>query len=301
MISLFLLVIQNSSLALLTKFSYRDGTRNYNREAVILAAELVKLLTCVLLEAHSRKSSVRQVLSTLKLTRDTLPLLVPASLYVLQNLLQLYSIRGLSPGFFVVASQLKIPSSACFRVLLLRQQLTKNQLVSTLFLFAGISIIQLASTENIGEATLYQRQRFYALSALMGAVTISGFAGTVLEISFKQPGASVWVKNTFLSIFSIPAAVFMLLVQQQTLVGTYSNIFYGFDLAVVAIVVLLACGGILTAVVMKHSSNLTKCFAVSVSIIICNTIDVITGQQICSTWSVLGIALATFAVYMYSL
>ena len=134
MLALVLLVVQNSALVLATKLSYKSGNM-YSREIVVLASEILKLVTCLTLETRVIGLSPLRVLSTFKVQyREALLLFVPASLYVVQNFLQLYSIQGLSPVFFVVASQLKIPSSALFGVLLLQRRLTRRELWSILLL-----------------------------------------------------------------------------------------------------------------------------------------------------------------------
>ena len=58
-----------------------------------------------------------------------------------------------------------------------------------------------------------------------------------------------------------------------------SQLLDGFDLVVWIVVVLLALGGLLTALVMRWAGALTKCYAVSISIVLCTHVSVCWGVQ----------------------
>jgi UDP-sugar transporter A1/2/3 len=138
--------------------------------------------------------------------------------------------------------------------------------------------------------------------SLLAAVTISGLAGVLLEFSFKREGESLWVKNFFLSVFSIPSAFYAATmdvknVEGRTLIGNLAD---GFDLVVWMVVLLLALGGLLTALVMKHAGALTKCYAVSVSIVICTVISSVSGIQRLTAQVCLGSTLVICSVFLYA-
>jgi len=169
-------------------------------------------------------------------------MLLPASLYVVQNNLTFYALKGLSPAVYVVCSQLKIVTSACFSVVMLQAVITARQSLAIALLTVGVIIVQWPRNDIQIEpfSSPGGLEHFLALAF---AVTISGLAGAILEKSFKKAGESLWVKNFFLSGFSIP---FALLAAAQS--GTF---FKGYDRFVILVIILQALGGLLTAAVMS--------------------------------------------------
>jgi len=129
------LVLQNSGLALVTKFSVRIGANPYDSSTVVWTAEVTKMLTCLALE-KMRGSDISQ--SGSWSLKENFSLLFPASLYVVQNNLNFFAMRGLSPATFVVCSQMKILTSAVFSVWLLKVRLTTRKVAAICTLTIGI-------------------------------------------------------------------------------------------------------------------------------------------------------------------
>ena len=294
------LVVQNAGLILLTKHSFRVGAARYNRAAVILFSEMLKLLCSLLLEGATRRWSLNSLRSSLKPTSSNFALVIPSTLYVIQNVLQLSAIRGLSPAVYVTGAQLKVLSSAFFSTILLGRRLSTRQVVSFFPLMAGVALVQWTPEETQGAV---KRVSLKAFSCLIGAVTISGLAGVLLEFAFQKEAESLWVKNFFLSLFSIPAALYAAVA--ETLEGSVSSFFRlatfrGFDLVVLSIINLLALGGLLSALVTKTSGTLTKCFATAISIVICTYVGVRSEGQDFSPEVSLGTLLVIGSVGLYA-
>lgn len=293
-LALSCLVLQNSAVIIFTRFTFRVGAPAYNKATVVLSAELLKLVACILTEFRAKNGSFRKVRSSMTFTWSNLTMAIPASLYVLQNSLQLRALQGLSPGLFATMSQLKIASSAVFNYVLVGRPLTKMQIASIPILLTGVLTTQLRRESALSQDV--KHMYFGAVIALLVAVTISGFAGSFLEWSYNQKGESIWIKNAYLSIFSLPSALFMLNSTSVLL----SDFFNGYDIFVVIVVVLLAWGGLLTALVMKHAGNLTKCYAVSLSIVICNVVSFKSDSQQLDSTLLCGILLVMLGVVMYT-
>lgn len=296
-LALICLVLQNSALILFTRISYREKARVYNKATVVLTAEVLKLLLCLIVEFHVQGYSFKRVTRSLKPSLPKVSMAIPASLYVLQNFLQLRALQGLPSGLFATMSQLKIPSSAIFSFIILGQKLKKTQLVSIPLLVTGVMIAQVKEQSRKLTQPVLLETYFSSISALFIAVTISGFAGTLLELSYKHQGNTLWVKNVYLSMFSLPTAVMM--VGGTNLFSV--EVFKGYDIFVVVMVILLAGGGLLTAIVMKHAGNLTKCYAVSLSIVICNVVSFTSDRQEIDYASLLSALLVIFAVILYAI
>ena len=295
------LVAQNAGLVLLTKYSFRATSTAYNQGAVILFAELLKLLACTGVEFISSNYSAVGVAKSLKWSHSNLFMLLPASLYVVQNVLQLSAIHGLSPVVFITGAQLKIPTSAFFSFVILGRRLSKRQLLSIPLLTFGVAVVQLEQGNRIHDLSVDLNRSVGPFISLLVAVTISGLAGAMLERAFKSSDGTVWIKNIFLSLFSLPSAVYYAFRAGVHSESLYSHsILNGFDEIVVAIVLLLAFGGLISALVMKYAGTLTKCYAVSLSIVICTTVSVLKGMQILDVTVLTGMTMVMAAVFMYA-
>ena len=289
------LVIQTSGLVLATKYSYRQGAESYDSSSVIFVGEVFKLLTCVALECgrrlHSRKNSP-------PITASIFFMVIPATLYVIQNNLNFYALRGLTPAVFVVTAQLKIVTSAFFSAVLLNKKLNTRKVMAITLLLVGITTVHLEEGNSSSRAQAPPSQpKPLAFAALLAAVSISGLAGALLEKTFTTGNSSIWVKNAFLSAFSLPFAAFI--AARDMFLKKPPTLFSGYDSVVCVVVTLHAIGGLLTAAVMRHAGVVAKCFAVSLSIVICVLIGIQLGVQEESRAVLFGSTLVISAVFMF--
>ena len=265
-VALVSLVIQNAGWVLASKYTFRQGAERYSQAVVVLVAELIKLFLCLSFELRECKWSVPILFKSMSLSRSNAIMTVPSCLYVVQNIAQMHAVNGLPPAVYVTCAQLKVVTSAIFSVCMLNRRLTFGQVLSFFPLMAGVALVQLDNS-IARTSTLH----FNSMLILLLAVTLSGFSGVLLEMVFKRTGGSIWTKNVFLSVFSVPFACYAVFEDMKPLGVTsdISDVFRGFDLAVWCVILLLSAGGVLTALVMKYAGALTKCYAVSVSIIVC--------------------------------
>jgi len=114
---------------------------------------------------------------------------------------------------------------------------------------------------------------------------LSGFANIYLEKVIKeaecevddsceaegasQRSMSLWVRNVQLSLFSVPQAATLLLLNSASRASIMSNgLFAGFTPAVWLVTALTAAGGLLIAAVVKFADNVLKTYATAVSILV---------------------------------
>jgi UDP-sugar transporter A1/2/3 len=296
-VALTCLIMQNAGLILVMKHSFRSDAVPYSESSAVLASEILKLSACLTLELFSVESNLGKLTKSLSPSSSNIFMIVPATLYVLQNLLQLNAISGLSPAAFVTGAQLKVVTSAIFSTILLKRKLSFTQVLSIFPLMAGVAMVQMKAGSQSSSS-----QNHIFMLCLLGAVTLSGLSGALLELSFKMERESIWAKNFFLSVFSLPTAAFAVTrdVHSKGKELSFVSVTEGFDEVVVLMISLLALGGLLTALVMKHAGALTKCFAVSVSIIICTGVTVFQGLQPLTLTNFTGVILVTSSVFLYS-
>ena len=296
--SLVALVLQNSALVLLMKHSYRPTALAYSTAAVVALAEGLKVFTCFLISSNTE--GLHRTLAALRNTPMQLSLALPCVLYVIQNNLLFVAIQNLPTTLYVVCSQGKIFSSALFSVFLLATKMTSKRVYALLLLVCGMIFVQLPSSPGKAQAQ-GNLNLGKGLTAVFVACCTSGFAGVYLERMYKNSSleSSVMTKNMQLSSFSFPISLLLAFMKDF---DAYNSVgfFHGFDGIVVIVLLLQALGGVIVAIVMRHASNLLKCFAVSISICLCAIISVSQGQEELSAHLIVGVLLVNTATFIYS-
>ena len=184
---------------------------------------------------------------------------------------------NLAPAVYTCASQLKILTSACFAVVLLRRALSAQQWFALALLGAGVALVELqASPSAHGSAheAIDHSKTLYGLIAVTSQCLLSGFATTLFERKLKQskPTAaptvalspaveslsrSIWIRNIQLSGFGVLMAFALAMVTTGPF-GFFEGL-SGFACLVLAQQVM---GGLLVAMAIKHADNVAKNFAV---------------------------------------
>ena len=123
---LLLLVLQNSSVFVVTRYTRIAKGRLYLPSVVLLIVELFKLLICVVLisreAAHSPRALAAYLYESVWVQRKSTMLLgVPAVCYAVQNNLIFVAIGNLSAAAAQVLYQLKTLSTALFTVALMKK------------------------------------------------------------------------------------------------------------------------------------------------------------------------------------
>ncbi|EXJ88673.1 hypothetical protein A1O1_05604 [Capronia coronata CBS 617.96] len=322
-VSLFTLVLQNSTLVLVMRYSrILPGPRYLSSTAVVLS-ELIKCIIC--LSIHIRDQQTQSRYSRLPtLSDDNVPtstssgyslhqlwndlfslksgflkLLVPAVLYTLQNNLQFVAATNLDAATFQVTYQCKILTTALFAVVMLGQSLSSRKWLALVILTAGVACVQIPSSTT--PLHVHQGNYLIGISAVTIACICSGFAGVYFEKVLKggQHG-SIWVRNIQLSVGCLGIALFGALVWDGKAIRE-GGFFQGYNAVVVATVCIQAAGGLIVAMVIKYADNILKGFATSVSIILSTVASVFLFNFVPTVYFLLGSVLVFVATYMYSM
>ena len=299
------LVFQNTAYVILTKLSFEDSRETYIVSTVVVCAEFVKLLTSsiVLVSLHG----LRAFESALhEIPHNVVQLCLPSVLYTIQSLLLFEGVRLLDPTVFLACSQLKIFTTACFSFCLLGKVVTRIQIMALCLLVVGVLLVQVENVDvPSGENNMDVHSTMYGLIIVCTAATTSGFAGVYLEQMYKRDvkeeyRKSIWFKNVQLALFSLMSA-FLSCYWHDGIDIRQRGFFVGYRIIVMIVVILQATGGLVVAAVMKHLSNLMKCFAAAFSTCICavvtplfNHTDHLASKQ------VTGIILIFSSTFMYT-
>uniref|UniRef100_A0A914I5B6 UDP-galactose transporter n=1 Tax=Globodera rostochiensis TaxID=31243 RepID=A0A914I5B6_GLORO len=261
---------------------------------------------------------------------DTLKVGIPASIYLVQNILVYLAIEQLDGGTYIVTYQLKILTTAMFTVLILKRRLSFFQWMALLVLVAGVAIVLycdkndcevfssepqitsnaslLAKTTNstsISTSTdrlncKKEKNAFLGLLYVLVACFLSGFAGIYFEKILKGSEVSIWLRNVQLSVLSMPILLAIIGVQDFDVIQR-KGFMYGFDYIIWSIVLLQAVGGLVVAVVIKYADNILKAFATAVSILVATIASIILLNTKPKLMFFLGAALVIAAVVIYSI
>ncbi|XP_053325669.1 UDP-N-acetylglucosamine transporter isoform X2 [Spea bombifrons] len=279
-ISLGVLVFQTTSLVLTMRYSRtlkEEGPRYLSSTAVV-AAEVLKIVACVLLVYKDNNCSIRVLNRVLQdeiinKPMETLKLAIPSGIYTLQNNLLYVALSNLDAATYQVTYQLKILTTALFSVTMLQRKLTRNQWISLCILMAGVTLVQWPSDSNSSPSKeLSVGSRFVGLMAVLTACFSSGFAGVYFEKILKETKQSVWIRNIQLGVFGGIFGLMGVFIYDGERVSK-DGFFQGYNNLTWAVVALQALGGLVIAAVIKYADNILKGFATSLSIILSTLIS----------------------------
>ncbi|KAG8345340.1 putative Nucleotide sugar transporter EamA like transporter family UAA transporter family [Trypanosoma vivax] len=327
-ISLGVLVLQNSMLVVLTRYSRVNipPDKRYFSSTLVLNQEIVKIVVCIIIfafdnrqshesnspGAQSYKSSVSGFLVLLwrsALNDEALKLCLPAFLFTVQNYLTFVGLSNLDAPRFQVWSQTKLLFTAVLSVLMLGRRLTPMQWVSLLVLAFGVLLTQ-RQDWSVSVATHASNQRpFIGVLACLTSALSSSYATVYFEKITKTTTPSLAVRNIHLSTFSVPFAVASMFVVD--VLPSWNNdgknssrkqfhFWRGYDQWLTIVLVFIhALGGLLVSAVTKYADNVVKGFATGIAVILSGILSSFIWHMPMSFSFILGSSLITFSTILY--
>jgi UDP-sugar transporter A1/2/3 len=268
---LALIVVQNSSLILVTSYS-RTLKPAYLATVAVFFAECLKLVGAIVLlacEVRSPRVALVQVASLLcENGSSTMLFAVPAICYTLQNNLWYYALSHLDPVTAAVTSQMKIITTAVATVVMLGRRLTWLQWCALFGLMCGLVVIQWGSqheqqTARVAEATggkdglTTPKNSVGGALAMMLATILSAYSGVFLERLFKTVKLTLWLQSIQLSVFALPVAFLTMCAYDHRALRN-GRLMVGFNDVVWIAVSLNAVGGIAVSMALKYADNILK-------------------------------------------
>ncbi|XP_065657395.1 UDP-N-acetylglucosamine transporter isoform X2 [Hydra vulgaris] len=306
-LSLGVLIFQNSILVLLlryTRTAISPGELVYLASTAVLLAEILKIVICIFFLLRDAFWSIKRFLYSVHSEaivnwKDSLKLLVPAALYVIQNNLLYLAITNLDAATYQVTYQLKILTTAIFSVLLLNSKLNVMKWFSLVILMLGVVIVQ--SAKSTSSSSVHSGSQFIGLFAVLSACISSGFSGVYFEKILKGSSTSLWMRNLQLAFFSIIFA-FAGIVLNDLKPVLENGFFQGYNRFVWLSVVIQGLGGLLIGAVVKYADNILKGFATSLSIVASSLASYyIFNDFEPSGYFFCGASFVLLATYLYSL
>jgi len=309
--ALVVLVLQNSALALIMRYSRTVATEAsggmFLASTAVVLSESIKLLVSTSLVAqgengwgHAWRRLWHEIVGR---PEEMGKLLIPAMLYVVQNNLQYVAVSNLDAATYQVLYQLKILTTALFSAFLLHRRLITKQWLALLLLVGGVALVQLSSQKsNSSSSSSSSGNATLGLISILLACCSSGFAGVYFEKVLKSSNdVSVWVRNVQLALIGIVVGLMGVCSKDAAAVRAY-GFFQGYSPIVWTVVCLQALGGIMVALVVKYADSVLKGFATSVSIVVSCLVSLLCfpGDVSLSLLFFLGTALVIGSTILYS-
>ena len=295
--SLVLLVLQNSSVFVVTRYSRIGKHRPYLASVVVLLVEIIKFVLCLALILRDSHYSPRSMLLALRRHvfyewRTTLLLGIPAACYALQNNLIFVAIGNLSAAAAQVLYQLKTLSTAFFTVIILSKRFSWPQWLSFILLTLGVLLVQSEDAKSSSAPT--GAAPLVGAAAAISASALSGFAGVFLEMMYtnvpssatsspdakstssnsptrsssSNAPATLWTRNVQLSLFTLPLQFIAIHASGDFEAIDRHGWLQGFRFSTWLVVALQVGGALLIAVVIKFAGNVLKTFASVVALLL---------------------------------
>ncbi|KAI9268964.1 nucleotide-sugar transporter-domain-containing protein [Phascolomyces articulosus] len=306
-LSLIVLVVQNSTLVLMMRYSrivQKPGQPMYIASTAVFLAEVLKIIACLCVMYRQQRYWSKFALvvrhEIFGKPAETAKMLIPSSLYALQNNLLYVALSNLEAATFQVTYQMKILSTAIFSVVLLGRSLTRAKWLALVLLMIGVTLVQSQSMSSPPPEDGSVQSPFIGLLAVITSCISSGFAGCYFEKILKTSETSMWVRNIQLGLsgafFSL---VGMLMYDMQPL--RQGGMLQGYDWLTWVVIGNQALGGLLVAIVVKYADVILKSFATSISLILSSAISFYFFDFKLSIQFVIGACTVILATYNYSL
>eukprot|EP00613_Pedinella_sp_CCMP2098_P074958 CAMPEP_0171912806 /NCGR_PEP_ID=MMETSP0993-20121228/11370_1 /TAXON_ID=483369 /ORGANISM="non described non described, Strain CCMP2098" /LENGTH=588 /DNA_ID=CAMNT_0012546717 /DNA_START=43 /DNA_END=1809 /DNA_ORIENTATION=+ len=305
--SFILLVVQNSALTCTMRWSraHAKGPLYHTSTAVVMS-ELIKIVvsSLLLLKESGSWGAFTETVRTeiVGKPEECLKLLVPGLLYTIQNNLQYVAAANLQPAVFQVMYQVKMLTTACLSVCMLKKNLKPSQWGGVGLLMGGLVLVQMSQMGSGGGGNggvAAGGSAAVGFSAVLSACTLAGFAGCYLERVLKGSSTSLWVRNLQLGAWGSLLGVASVALKDGRSV-VQQGFFYGYSPVVWTVVGIQACGGLLISLVVRYGDALLKGFATGLAIILTTAVSVAFFDFKVTPTYLAGASTTLTAVLLYS-
>ncbi|ETW09548.1 hypothetical protein H310_00101 [Aphanomyces invadans] len=306
-VSFVLLVLQNTLLGIVTKYS--RGSK-YNATSAVMLIEALKFVLCMLAVTVT-KGSVGECIASVR--REVFgdregfkKMIFLALLYAGQNTVALLSYDYIDVATYNVVYQLKIVTTAFFMVLLLKRSFNLVQWIAMVALMVGVAICSTARPTSSSNSDKAASSSFIGIAMVLGLALNSGIAAAYLEMvlkthkphqTFPNPIDPLWKTNIQLAVISV-AATGVGVAHSGLTTPTFS-FFDGYNHFTYGVIGLQACGGLIIAAVVRYSDNVVKNFGTALSLVLSSLLANYLFHTTSPPLFYFGGALVVISVFVY--
>ncbi|XP_030067407.1 putative UDP-sugar transporter protein SLC35A4 [Microcaecilia unicolor] len=269
-----------------------DGTIPFSSSSVVLLIEMTKLVLSFVFMLIWDRELFRAPWSW----RLAAPFALPALLYGANNNLVVLIQHFMDPSTYQVLSNLKISTTAVLYSIFLHQRLTPRKWFSLFLLtVAGMCYAYGGLQDHQNPAANMQP---YITLPGFGLVfiycLISGLSAVCTELILKTQNVPLNVQNLFLYSFGI-----VMNLGAHLVISPRAGFFEGFSFWVLVIIASQALNGLIMSVVLKHSSNITRLFIISSSLLVNGVLSFLLFSLQLTGLFFLAVLLISVSVYLY--
>ncbi|XP_042322192.1 probable UDP-sugar transporter protein SLC35A4 [Sceloporus undulatus] len=285
-------VIYGSHAPLLT-LSKENGQIPFSASSVVVLIELTKLVFSLVFLLIWDWRQLRISVSWY----HAAPFALSALLYAANNNLVVHLQLFMDPSTFQVLSNLKIGSTALLFSLFLHQRLTlRKWLALSLLTAAGAFYTYggLQDPEHLRASDMQLHITPIGLVLILLYCLISGLSAVYTEVVLKTQDLPLNLQNLFLYLFGVMLNMIIHLASSSA-----AGFLEGFSFWILLVIISQALNGLIMSVVMKHSTNITRLFVISCSIMVNALLSVILFNVHLTTFFFLSVLMIGLAVYLY--
>lgn len=221
---LLLLAFQNCSKNILLRFVMKEHPK-FLTSAAILGVEGVKLVLSLLYIVLIERRPVASAVTFMKQDRrNSLLMVVPATLYSIQMTLEYMALGNIDAAVFSVLVQTKLLATAGCSVFILGKRIRKVQLISLVLLMIGVMLCNMKDFGNTESSENSKK----GIIATLGISVCSGFASVYTEKVIKAKRNIYSVDNDKLPSHDQPSKEKYGLAYTQVQLAVVSLVIMGF-------------------------------------------------------------------------
>lgn len=293
---LFLMCFQNATYTLLRRYLQGMLKNQGSPASMLLAGELTKLCVSLYFVHSSAESTSAPAKGKFKfLVAHSVPMVVPALVYLAMNILSYVSLARIDAGTFTVMAQMKLLTTAVCSVAFLGRSLSMLRWRALLLLVMATMLISLHDHPVTARADAAVVDWLVGVAAVLLEVTLSGFVSVYFEKVLKGTSLTLWDRNAQLATYSC----FVYYPMHVYSTG-HLNPFVGWSWVTCLVSLLGAAGGLLVAMCIKYMDSIIKSVATSANTVLTMTLGYVFQGAPLSLESGLCAALVILAIFNYN-
>ena len=249
-----------------------------------------------------------------RLAITSVPMAVPAFIFLAMNLLSFVSLHRISASAFTLIQQSKLIATAVLSRVVLHKEISMARWRALGVLLCAVLIIcyetrpQRERSCEVGgsaagaaadasssseSAALRAAEYLVGVSAVCLEAILSGFSNVYFERVLKSTSLSVWERNVQLASYSLCMYVPMALWE-------HGSLLYGWSVLTWIVAFLGALGGILIGLILAYLDSITKNLVLSVAIVLTACVDHLCFQGPMTLNIISAATIIIFSILTYS-
>lgn len=312
-------VISCGSYTILVHLCEENGKISFNSSAMNLTIEFLKLIISlfgILTEQNS--TSYFSLKKSIKFA-------IPAFLYFVNNNLAVYIQLYMDSTSYQLLSNLKILTTAIMYYFIIGRQISKTRWLSLVLLFFSGIFYSFGNLKSLKDYYIDQedlnnflmpnskadtvkyrlRSEIYIteIGFLMIVIYafISGISGVFNEYLLKSNlSDSFFMQNFYLYSFGCGFNLLGFLIEKKYRNVEIFDFFKGFNIFTLLIIATQVLNGVFMSIVMKYSSNITRLFIISSSVILTTVLSILIFSLQINVFFYLSFFVIMIALYLYT-